>query len=104
MPRINATHMSSEEFRQQLMEAMLSANPVDDLLELWAELRAFEEKYGMSSEEFYRAYMAGTLPDELQHCVKWAATYHMFIRIKRRIESALMQVAVMVTEERDEPV
>ncbi len=80
------------------MDAMLSANPVDDLLELWEELRAFEKKYGMSSDDFYRAYMAGTLPDELQHCVEWAATYDMFTRIKRRVESALMQVAVFVTE------
>ncbi len=98
MPKIDATNMSSEEFRQQLMEAMISANPVDDLLELWEELRAFEKKYGMSSEDFYRAYMAGTLPEELQHCTEWAATYHMFTRLKRRVESALMQVAVFVTE------
>jgi len=98
MPKIDATQMTTEEFQQQLLEAMVSTNPVDDLLELWEDLRAFERKYGMSSEEFYRAYMAGVLPDELQHCVEWAATYHMFTRIKRRVESALMQVAVFVTE------
>ncbi len=98
MPRIDATRMTSEEFRQQLLDAMLSANPVDDLLELWEELRTFERKYGMTSEEFYEAYKAGSLPEELQHCVEWAATYHMFSKLKHRVESALMQAAVLVSE------
>lgn len=95
MPKISATHMSSEEFRRQLMEAMLSANPVDDLLELQEELLAFEKRYGMSSEEFYRQYLEGRLPDELQHCVKWAIMYKAFKRTKRHIEATLMRAALV---------
>ncbi len=95
MPKIDATHMTSEEFKRQLKEAMLSANPVDDLLELQEELRAFEEKYGMSSDEFYRQYLEGTLPDELQHCVKWAVLYKAFKQTKRHIEATLMRTALL---------
>ncbi|MBX3050773.1 MAG: hypothetical protein KF753_04825 [Caldilineaceae bacterium] len=85
---------SSEEFQHQLAEAMAASNPIDDLLELAAELRGFEEKYEMASDEFYRKYNAGILNEELQHCMEWASFYRMYSKTRRAIENALMRAAV----------
>jgi hypothetical protein len=83
-----------EEFQQDLNKAMAAANPIDDLLELAHELREFEQKYGMSSEDFYLRYQAGALDDELQHCIEWTATYRIFLKTKHLLESTLMRIAV----------
>ena len=83
-----------DEFRESLAEAMANANPVDDLLELANGLWQFEGQYKLSSADFYSAYQAGTLDDELQHCIQWAATYETFVKTKRKLESALMRAVV----------
>ena len=85
---------SSEEFQRDLAEAMAASNPIDDLLELAADLRCFEEKYAMPSEEFYRKYKAGILNEELQHCMEWASFYRMYSKTRRAIENALVRAAV----------
>lgn len=82
------------EFQKSLAEAMANANPVDDLLELANGLWQFEEQYQLPSADFYSAYQAGTLDDELQHCIQWAATYEIFVNTKRKLESALMRAVV----------
>ena len=82
------------EFQKSLAEAMANANPVDDLIELANGLWQFEEQYQLPSAEFYSAYQAGTLDDELQHCIQWAATYETFVKTKRKLESALMRAVV----------
>ena len=92
---------SSEEFQRDLAEAIAKSNPIDDLLELAAELRDYEKKYGMESDEFYRKYKAGVLDDELQHCMEWAAFYRMYTKTRRLIENALMRSAVYPTFELD---
>ncbi len=85
---------SSEEFQRQLAEAIANSNPIDDLLELAAELRVFEAKYEMASDEFYRKYKAGVLDDELQHCMECSSIYRMYSKTRRAIESALVRAAV----------
>ena len=85
---------SSEEFRQMLAQAMAATNPVDDLLELGNRLREYEQKYHMSSAVFYQRYQAGTLGEELQHCIEWAATYDLFVKTKRIVEATLMRAAI----------
>ena len=81
-------------FRQALAEAMAAANPVDDLLILAAQLHEYEGKNGMSSASFQSRYEAGRLDDGLQHSTEWAATYDLFLKTKRALESTLMRVAV----------
>ena len=71
---------SEEEFQKALTQATANTNPVDDLLELSNQLRDFEQKYQMSSVAFYEKYQAGSLDDELQHCIEWAATYQLFLK------------------------
>ncbi len=84
----------SDEFRQALAEAMVTANPVDDLLELANRLREYEQKYHLASADFYERYQAGVLNDELQHCIEWAAAYDLFVKIRRMVEATLMRAAV----------
>jgi hypothetical protein len=93
---------SSEEFQKALAQAIASTNPVDDLLELANELWEYEQKYQMTSADFYERYQAGSLDDELQHQVEWVATYDFFLKTKRRLESALMRSAIQ--PELSEPV
>lgn len=84
----------AEEFQKVLAEAMANTNPVDDLLELANNLWEFEQQYQIPSADFYNRYQAGSLDDELQHCVEWAATYDFFIKTKRKLEAALIRAAV----------
>lgn len=85
---------SPEQFQAHLDHALATANPIDDLIELAYELRDFEQKYHMSSEDFYLRYQAGALEDELQHCLEWAAAYDAFVETKRLLEVTLMRAAV----------
>jgi hypothetical protein len=83
-----------DEFQKELAQTMASTNPVDDLLELANDLWEFEQKYQMPSADFYKKYQAGLLNDELQHCIEWVATYDFFIKIKRKLEAALIRAAI----------
>jgi hypothetical protein len=90
---------SPEEFEREMANALKHANPVDDLLELAGELSTFEQRYQISSSDFYLKYQAGMLTDELQHCMEWAATYEVYTDTKKRIESALMRAAIGASTE-----
>ncbi|MFZ1757036.1 MAG: hypothetical protein WBO46_21225 [Caldilineaceae bacterium] len=86
---------SSEEFQHQLAEAMAASNPIDDLLELAADLRGFEEKYEMASDEFYRRFQAGEMGDDME-IIEWSALYELYWRTRRGIELALMRGSVQL--------
>jgi hypothetical protein len=58
------------------------------------DLSAYEEKYGMPSEEFYAKYQAGVLDDELQHCMEWVSAYESFTEIRSGIECVLTRNAI----------
>lgn len=88
---------SSEEFQHQLAEAMAASNPIDDLLELAAELRCFEEKYEMASDEFYRLFKAGQMGDDFDF-FGWSSSFRMYTKTRRAIETALMRAAVSPAE------
>lgn len=88
---------SSEEFQRDLAEAIANSNPIDDLLELAAELRCYEEKYGMASDEFYRRFKAGELGDDFD-LFGWSSCFRMYSNTRRAIESALMRAAVLPVE------
>jgi len=83
-----------KEFKRMLAQAMVQSNPVDDLLETVDELREYEQRYDMTSAEFYEQFRRGVLDDELQHCIGWAAAFEIFTKLKRMVESALMREAV----------
>ncbi|MFQ5421712.1 MAG: hypothetical protein ACE5EY_15270 [Anaerolineae bacterium] len=90
----SGTTASVAEFQTMLHEMMSTANPVDDLLMLTEELRAYEQQHQMSSSTFFAAYEQGSLPEPLAHEVGWAATYDMFLRLKQKIEATLMRASL----------
>ncbi len=83
-----------EQFQADLAHAFANANPIDDLIELTRELHDFEQKYNMTSEDFYKGYQAGALDDELQHCLEWVAAYDAFVETKRLLEVTLIRAAI----------
>jgi hypothetical protein len=86
-----------EEFRRLLLEAWLSSNPVDELLELAERLREYEQRYEMSSSDFYERYQRGEMGDE-REIMHWAMLYGTFIEHRSRVEAALMREAILHTE------
>ncbi len=83
----------SGEFRKTLAQALATASPVDDLLELSHRLFEYEQEHRMPSADFYQQYQAGTLDDDLQHCVDWAAVYDLFVKTKRIIDALIYPAA-----------
>jgi hypothetical protein len=49
--------------------------------ELTSMLQEYEQKYGYSTIEFYRRYMAGTLGDD-DDLMMWAGLYHLYLTSK----------------------
>jgi hypothetical protein len=84
-----------EEFQRQLKDTIARSNPVDDLLELAAELRDQERQYGMTSAEFYPRYQRGEFDDATMHAtMQWASAYEHFMLVRKQVESALIREAV----------
>lgn len=55
------------------------------LADLQGRLRAFEERYQMSSEDFYRRFRAGELGDAAD-LVEWSVFYEMWVSVRERLE------------------
>jgi hypothetical protein len=80
-----------EEFRRMLREASENYDPLEELLALERELFAFEQKYGLSSEEFYSRFMQGAMGDDME-VIEWAGTYELFLHLKAAISESLKLV------------
>jgi len=57
----------------------------ETLTELEARLQVFEERYQMSSEEFYRRFRAGELGDDMDF-VEWSVFYEMRKATQERLD------------------
>jgi len=66
-----------------------------DIYQAEAELRWFEQKYGILSEVFYRMYQQGHLRDEapleIQQYMEWAGWYEIFQDRRQRYDQAIEQ-------------
>lgn len=61
------------------------ASRMDELRQrLLQQKQAFEEKYGLDSDEFRRRYETGTMGDEMDY-VEWSATLDMLAGIENRL-------------------
>ena len=80
-----------EELKRLLEEIRQQSNPVEDLIDLTRTLARLEEKYGMTSAEFFEKFSRGEMGDNVE-MVKWAGHYHMYLDLKRNIELSLEQV------------
>ena len=64
--------------------ALERATAQRELAELQERLRAFETRYQMPSEDFYRRFRAGELGDALD-MVEWSVFYEMWESVRARL-------------------
>ncbi|HEX6386052.1 MAG TPA: hypothetical protein VF177_15385 [Anaerolineae bacterium] len=84
----SATMPTPEEFAKMLREASEQYDPVEELLRLERELITLEQKYGLSSAEFYNQYQSGKLGDAMDF-IQWAGLYRLHSRLKKLISNSL---------------
>jgi hypothetical protein len=57
----------------------------EQLNQLQSDMRQFEEKYGLSSAEFYQRFQAGETDDRMDY-VEWASMAQMAQNLEARLE------------------
>lgn len=57
-----------------------------DIDELSVDLLRFEERFGMTTEEFYNRFEAGEMGDDADF-IEWASYYNMYQNAKIRFEA-----------------
>ncbi len=77
-----------EEFRLALRDAMEQYDPLEELLSLERGLVAREQKFGLSSEEFYLRFVDGQSGDD-PDLVAWAGEYEAYLHLKQTIARSL---------------
>ena len=65
---------------------------VDALDALLRSLAAYEQKYQITSADFYAKYLAGAMADT-RDFVEWAGDYQHYIALKQELEQKLKVVA-----------
>ena len=60
-------------------------SPLDALVSITKRLSVFEERYRMSSEDFFNRYSAGEMGDSVDF-LEWSNAYEHYIAIRERIE------------------
>jgi len=66
--------------------------PIDALIAVTKRLIRYEDRYNMTSEEFYNRYCKGQTEDS-EDAVEWANAYQHFIYLRRDLESKVNRVA-----------
>ena len=64
------------------------ASPVEALAALVRSLVAYEQRYQMSSADFYARYQRGELEDTADF-VEWAGDYQHYLQLKEQLEQKL---------------
>lgn len=65
---------------------------IDAMNALLRSLIVYEQKYQMSSDEFYAEYLSGKMEDS-KDFVEWAGDYQHFIALKQELEQKIKVVA-----------
>lgn len=63
-----------------------AAEAQKDVEELRADLLRFEERFGMTSEDFYTRFEAGEIGDDADF-IEWASFFDMYQNAKSRFEA-----------------
>ncbi|MBM3238197.1 hypothetical protein FJZ31_18045 [Candidatus Poribacteria bacterium] len=86
MPKvtIRGKEITREEARRMFREAVEQATPEVVLDELLKELKQFEQKFSMSTVEFYRQYCAGKVGDS-RDVMRWAAFYESYMNVVKNL-------------------
>jgi len=82
MPKVTISTKitSAREAKKIFRELAKQTTPKASLDELMTELCRFEKKFGMSSIEFYRQFLAGKMGDE-HDMMLWAMYYESYISL-----------------------
>lgn len=70
----------------------------DILLDIYAledEMRAYERKYGVLSETYYEAYIAGEEPPDeawVQDWTAWASAYTVWLRRRNQYQTTIQSL------------
>lgn len=59
-----------------------------EILNLKLDLKSYEKKYNLSTEEFYKKYNAGEFDDNTDHMI-WAGIYEMIKRSKKKLKELM---------------
>jgi hypothetical protein len=68
------------------------SSPVDALVTVAKRLSVYEDRYGMTSEDFYNRYVKGQMEDSID-LVEWANDYQHYVAIRLEIDKHLRHVA-----------
>ncbi|MGH7966499.1 MAG: hypothetical protein ACRERD_32515 [Candidatus Binatia bacterium] len=69
--------------RTMLRDLAKRVNVHESLEELITEMRAFEDKYGMSTVEFYARFAAGKMGDS-RDFIEWAGDFMVYQRLLQK--------------------
>jgi hypothetical protein len=77
-----------------MVQHMITAEDLmRDIYQAEAELRWFEQKYGILSEVFYHMFEQGQLrdedPDEIQQYMEWTGWYEIYQDRRQRYDQAI---------------
>ena len=65
---------------------------LDALITITKRLGLKEGKYHIESEEFYHRYQKGEMGDDLEF-MEWASDYQHYLKLRRKLENSLKDVA-----------
>mgnify|MGYP001604076717 CR=1 FL=1 len=65
------------------------ASPVEAIAALIRSLVAYEQRYQMSSADFYARYQGGDMGDSADF-VEWAGDYQHYLQLKEEVEQKLV--------------
>jgi hypothetical protein len=73
-------------------ERIEHGSPVDALVAIAKRLSVYENRHGISSEDFYAQYEKGRMEDSIDF-VEWANDYQHYVALRIEIEKQLRHVA-----------
>ncbi len=65
------------------------ASPVEAIAPLIRSLVVYEQRYQMSSADFYARYQRGKMEDSADF-VEWAGDYQQYLQLKEEVEEKLV--------------
>jgi hypothetical protein len=71
------------------IQRIVYSSPLEALVALIRSLVAYEQRYQMSSADFYARYQRGEMGDTAD-MVEWAGDYHHYLQLKAELEQKLV--------------
>ena len=93
MPKLHSKGelITPEEFQRWLEKAQKENTLIGDLREIIEDMVIMEQKYGMTSEQFYEKFSRGEMGDDMD-VIDWAGSYEGYLWAKKKIEKKLVRL------------